>query len=626
MPILPINAKALIHAVDPRVNLDGLSEEQITQEASNVLKVCVQSFHQPLVRQDAGTDQFRASILKALGYRLDEIAPRQLNPTYESAVKSLITRHQRSAAKLKQPKRVMIALALPEHIGLEVLSHVPIANREQANNLHITLAYLGEFDSLPQQKKLLKLLSELGQWSWPIVGTISGIGRFNASSSSDWMDVVYATFDSPKLLALRDRILYILSLCKLEHKQNHGYTPHITLAYVPSGSQQPVICIPDTFVSFNNVSLFVDSNQHLIGLSGENDPADWLERTPELVGGGELEDREDTGNWVKDPKQFKGGYWQRQPDTLSPQVIQFTSENLPLLQVVKMHRFNQFELDKDKQALIGTTSTAQYVFNPVTGEEGIYQQPEIICPGRTAEMVAEVVASYIGRSSNTPVNEVKIVPIIYRNNFKLRSQIGGNLHLIPPGTPIEIGMNSTVLSPYMIQLGLMPMSAEMADRVWENSISHADLAKIAAFDLFVSNPDRTVANLYLEFPTQNIYAVDHKLAFMGHGPQNSFVPWVIAAVERWLERTDRLNLASASTIENFKIYRQHLHDLIDQHPYEQVIGQIMQTTKATLTDAEQMTAPPEDMDVEIKKRVSLFKRHHPKLLDLRNCINKIHLG
>ena len=150
-------------------------------------------------------------------------------------------------AEIKQDNHddsAMVALYLPYGVAKKVSKYSTAwpAGSEvlPASELHVTLAYLGK---IPEMKFDLSIVQGmLSDWSerYPgeLVGRINGIGRFN-ETHRDGYHAVYANFDCPGLADLRQSLFDWLKLAGLEIEETHGFTPHITLAYVPAGSDTP---------------------------------------------------------------------------------------------------------------------------------------------------------------------------------------------------------------------------------------------------------------------------------------------------------------------------------------------------------------------------------------------------
>lgn len=141
---------------------------------------------------------------------------------------------------------VMLALMVPPGIG----QAIAVPGGEPVEDLHLTLAYLGDSTEMPRENMRLvqDALDEFYRTAKPISGEISGVGLFSNGA-------FYASFDSPDLAAFRSTLLSCLDKCGITPVSNHGFTPHITLAYLPEGSPLPAIPMPQLQVTFKAVTL-----------------------------------------------------------------------------------------------------------------------------------------------------------------------------------------------------------------------------------------------------------------------------------------------------------------------------------------------------------------------------------
>jgi 2'-5' RNA ligase len=149
---------------------------------------------------------------------------------------------------------VMICFYLPPEIAQFIALSIPGALPPE--ELHITLCYLGKAPELgmPVLEKLAVLMQQFSH-SFPISGVISGIGMFNTASSEDGTNALYASFDSPAIGFFREIIRFSLLDAGIEVSDTHGFTPHITLAYLPAGEPIPALTLPFIPVTFDRVSL-----------------------------------------------------------------------------------------------------------------------------------------------------------------------------------------------------------------------------------------------------------------------------------------------------------------------------------------------------------------------------------
>lgn len=110
---------------------------------------------------------------------------------------------------------------------------------------HVTLAYLGKASDLQQagifpEHILVNLRAFADTVTQPaLTGFVNGWGRFNG----DEADAVYLNFDAPALPKFRQALIDSLSTL-LSVEASHGFTPHITIGYVPKGEPVNMIEMP----------------------------------------------------------------------------------------------------------------------------------------------------------------------------------------------------------------------------------------------------------------------------------------------------------------------------------------------------------------------------------------------
>lgn len=181
----------------------------------------------------SGYDTYRA------GYdrRTDELAlanlPKRLRvkPNFPTIAKAegyaLTDDHVLYLRKVANHDGCMVALRVPFDVARTLALSAPGA--EPAEDLHLTLAYFGDAADWPPEvlARAHDALGALAQNTPPLAGTISGYGRFLNGDE----DVLYLSFDSPDLPALRHAVVQVCTDAGLVLAGDHGFTPHITLAY-----------------------------------------------------------------------------------------------------------------------------------------------------------------------------------------------------------------------------------------------------------------------------------------------------------------------------------------------------------------------------------------------------------
>lgn len=140
--------------------------------------------------------------------------------------------HANAVADDAERTGIMVAFQVPESVAsLLALSadQLPEGSEPLApNQLHVTLCYLGKTDEVRfTEMETLRQLLTFAQRAPVVRATIGGIGRFN--NDNDGKNALYAQVDSAALMEWQERLA-----SWLEVSQEHGYTPHITLAYIPA--------------------------------------------------------------------------------------------------------------------------------------------------------------------------------------------------------------------------------------------------------------------------------------------------------------------------------------------------------------------------------------------------------
>jgi 2'-5' RNA ligase len=212
-----------------------------------------------VLKQMSGADDIAAKMtdaFKALGFE-DEDGDGEITPDEAAA----------QAEEGEEPETKGVpAIAADAHPGAMICLIVPDEVQEMLRALggdkdaepdHITLCYLASDASTIEDQKntLLHNLSILAESGPAVEGVLGGFARFNASEGSDGMDVLVALVDSPDLPPLHAAICDAVHDAGIESPSEHGFIPHITLAYVEPGSKGRVLDVPREPVVFDRLSL-----------------------------------------------------------------------------------------------------------------------------------------------------------------------------------------------------------------------------------------------------------------------------------------------------------------------------------------------------------------------------------
>lgn len=116
--------------------------------------------------------------------------------------------------------------------------------------MHVTVAYTGDAADV-DRKQLRKAAAKLARRGAPFTAKISGHARFTGSGDQD---VIVALVDAPELEQLRGAALKQLGKQNIDVPSGHGYTAHMTIAYLGRDEPSPVTRLPGRPVRFTAVT------------------------------------------------------------------------------------------------------------------------------------------------------------------------------------------------------------------------------------------------------------------------------------------------------------------------------------------------------------------------------------
>ena len=143
----------------------------------------------------------------------------------------------------------MVALKIP----VKVANKLALADGEPADGMHITLAYLGKAAKIDRGI----VQDSLNRFAWPdapLTGTIGGGGGRFQNGDPDG-DPIWAQPDIPGLAKMRTALVDHLHGDGIDVADDHGFTPHVTLAYVAADAPTPDLPAEKYDVSFSSVHL-----------------------------------------------------------------------------------------------------------------------------------------------------------------------------------------------------------------------------------------------------------------------------------------------------------------------------------------------------------------------------------
>lgn len=144
---------------------------------------------------------------------------------------------------------VMVAFRIPDNLREELQAQYPFMDDETRDNLHITLCYLGDNRTLD----VIKIGDAVQSWaraSTPIKVQLQGLARFVSEGDKD---PVVMTVDSPELPEFRMNLTTMFDVRGIRYHEEHGFIPHMTLAYIDKDANLPIETIEPLELNFDTV-------------------------------------------------------------------------------------------------------------------------------------------------------------------------------------------------------------------------------------------------------------------------------------------------------------------------------------------------------------------------------------
>lgn len=157
------------------------------------------------------------------------------------------------------------ALAINEYTtgafgGAEIKDATPTAPELQhAADLHVTLCYLGDAAAIQdKQAELVEALRPIAAAQQPFKAQLNGLGRFYDNPDKH---CCYLNVDAPELAPFRQQLVAASTEAGVPPVLNHGYTPHITLAYLHPEAAQPSVLPKVTESMFDRLYLYLGNTR-----------------------------------------------------------------------------------------------------------------------------------------------------------------------------------------------------------------------------------------------------------------------------------------------------------------------------------------------------------------------------
>lgn len=165
----------------------------------------------------------------------------------------------------------------------ETAKQLALPDGEPIDQIHLTLAYLGDSRETALDKRAVKrALASFASESLHLQGVTGGLARFAASESSDNQSPIVALVQVPGLSKFREALVKRLEGVGVQIANDFdGFTPHITLKYVPADAEMPVDKIPSVPLTFDTLCLAIGDEHSYFKMGEEQYPQYWEENAHE---------------------------------------------------------------------------------------------------------------------------------------------------------------------------------------------------------------------------------------------------------------------------------------------------------------------------------------------------------
>lgn len=204
----------------------------------------------------------------------------QASSSHERAISTVSDHVAGNDSKENDPQQPHTGIMIAFMIDPETASQLALPGGEPIEDLHCTLAYLGDMYDEAQpgklhpaetQETLKTVLAAFADSTTPLQGKVGGIGRFTPSESSGEMSPMIALVNTPGLQDWRRRLVETLQTANYHVANDFDYTPHITLSYLESDTHLPVDLIDALPLNFDTLCLAIGDDRYYFPIGGGTD-------------------------------------------------------------------------------------------------------------------------------------------------------------------------------------------------------------------------------------------------------------------------------------------------------------------------------------------------------------------
>ena len=142
-----------------------------------------------------------------------------------------------------------------------------LTNGEPIDDLHCTVTFLGDKESLGDIDKLKQIVANYAQSATALQGTTSGIARFTPSDSSDGLAPIVALVNVLGLHDFRRALVNVLEDAGYQVAKNFEYIPHITLIYADPSKTIPIDHVDNIPLQFDTLWLAIGDDRYAFPLN-----------------------------------------------------------------------------------------------------------------------------------------------------------------------------------------------------------------------------------------------------------------------------------------------------------------------------------------------------------------------
>jgi len=141
----------------------------------------------------------------------------------------------------------------------EVSQKLVISGGTPIDEMHITLVSLGEKENLPPgaAQSALEICKSYARSTSSVFGHINGIARFSGNGTSTSKDPLVALVDIPELSDFRSDLIRTLERGGVPVNRQHGFTPHITLAYIDKDAPIPIQRLDPVGIKLDTITIAI---------------------------------------------------------------------------------------------------------------------------------------------------------------------------------------------------------------------------------------------------------------------------------------------------------------------------------------------------------------------------------